>query len=243
MAITVQCTCGKRMGVSDALAGKTIRCSACGQGVFVAPGAAPAAPTGKKPGNTAYKNASGKTVTKYAASSPTVYISKGKIIGLSVIGGIVLLIFLAIVGPVHTYQKWEAMEPQANADVSDIISFGIQAYLSNQGDYDPKMQHMSPHVDGPVVFLPPIMSMSMPQWIVFRGKTTQGNFVGKYSPGSGEVQAEVEYGGYSFGGMVDIAKATGKFNMTGRMASGFPQAEVDGNPIKIYNGPPETPAQ
>jgi hypothetical protein len=100
---------------------------------------------------------------------------------------------------------------------------------------------MSPHADGPVVFLPPIMSFSMPQWIVFRGKTTQGNFVGKYNPKTGDVEAVVEYGGYSFAGMVDIAKATGKFNMTGRMANGFPQAEIDGKPIQIYNGPPESP--
>jgi hypothetical protein len=56
------------------------------------------------------------------------------------------------------------------------------------------------------------------------------------------VQALVEYGGYSFGGMVDIKKASGKFNMTGRMVNGAPQAEVDGNPIKIYY-PPSTPAQ
>jgi hypothetical protein len=77
----------------------------------------------------------------------------------------------------------------------------------------------------------------MPQWVVFTGKTTQGNVYGKYNPANGEVQALVEYGGYSFAGAVDLAKATGKFNMTGRLVNGFPQAEVDGNPIQIYYPP------
>ena len=36
MAISVQCACGKRTSVVDALAGKTIRCPACGNSVFVA---------------------------------------------------------------------------------------------------------------------------------------------------------------------------------------------------------------
>lgn len=238
MAITVQCTCGKRVGVSDALAGKTIRCTGCGQGIFVAPSTAPAAPAGKKPATTTYKNASGKTVTKYASNAPAVYISRGKIVGLSVIAGLAILVGLVIIGPIHTYQKWESLEPQANLDVSDVISFGIQAYLSSRGDFDPNTQHMAPHTDSPLTFFPPVLHFSMPEWIVFKGKTTQGNVLGKYNPSNGEVQAFVEYGGYSFGGAVDIRKATGNFNMTGRMQNGMPQAEVDGQSIQIVSPTP-----
>ena len=37
----------------------------------------------------------------------------------------------------------------------------------------------------------------------------------------------------TFAGAVDLAKATDTFHMTGRMVKGFPQAEVNGTPIKI----------
>jgi hypothetical protein len=75
--------------------------------------------------------------------------------------------------------------------------------------------------------------MSMPEKVAFFGKSNQGDFKGYYHPASGEIEADVAYGGISFAGAVDLARATGKFHMTGRMANGFPQAEVNGTPIKI----------
>jgi hypothetical protein len=235
MPITATCTCGNRMGVSDALAGKTIRCTACGQGVFVN-AAAPAPAAGKKPAkSTTIKGASGKNVQVYQQRASTIAISGGQIRGLAIVGGIVLLIAACILGPVRVYEKWQSMETKVNSDVSDVITFGLQAYLSNQGEYDPKFQHMSPHVDGPCVFLGPVISFTMPERIVFRGKSTQGDFMGVYNTRTGDVDADVYYGGYTVAGMLDIAKPTGKFHMTGRMANGFPQAEVDGQSLQIVS--------
>ena len=235
MPITATCTCGKRISVSDALAGKTIRCSSCGQGVFV--NAAAPAPVAGKPSKkpTTIKGASGKNVQVYQQRHSSFYISRGKIVFLSVLGGIALLVIISLIGPIRVYNQWQARESQANGDVSNVIEYGLKAYLSNQGEYDPKFSHMTPQVSGPCTFLGPIMSFSMPERIVFRGMTTQGNFMGVYNTRSGEVEADVEYGGYTVGGMLAAVKASGKFHMTGRMVNGFPQAEIDGQPAQIVS--------
>jgi hypothetical protein len=214
----VQCSCGKRMGVSDALAGKTIKCPACGDQLEVGLPARP--PAGSKQ-------------AKKPSANPAIYISKGKIVaGVSLLIGLILgLIFYF--GPVRVWNQWEVVGPKAEGDVSDVITFGIQAYLSEQDEYDPSRSHNPPAVDGYVSFFRPTLVMSMPEKVKFFGKTTQGDFNGYYYPATGEIEADVAYGGMTFGGMVNLAKATNAFHMTGRMSNGFPQAEVNGTPIKI----------
>jgi hypothetical protein len=218
MPIMVLCSCGKRMGVSDKLAGKTIKCPACGDPLQVT--AAPPLPAGR-------------TTVKKKTASPAIYISKGKIIALvSLLIGLGLGLMFYF-GPVRVWNQWEDIGGKAGDDVSSVISFGLQAYLSQQGEYDPMHSHNAPAVDGPVSFFRPTLVMSMPEKVRFFGKSTQGNFVGYYHPATGEIEADVAYGGLTFAGAVDLAKATNQFHMTGRMANGFPQAEVNGTPIKI----------
>jgi len=98
--------------------------------------------------------------------------------------------------------------------------------------YNPK-QRTTPAVDGPVHFFRPTLVMSMPEKVRFFGMTSQGQFQGYYHPATGEIDADVAYGGMTFAGAVALAKSTGIFHMTGRMANGFPQAEVNGVPLKI----------
>ena len=222
MAITVRCTCGKMMSVSDALAGKSVKCPKCGNPVSVIG---------------AFGGTKSRAATGAKSQAPAIYISKGKIVFLGVLAGIALFIFIAMVGPLRVYNQWNAMEPHVNDDVSDVITFALQAYLSQNGEYDPKMQHMVPSVQGPCVFLGPIISFSMPEKIVFRGKTNQGNFMGTYNTQTGDIDADIYYGGYSVAGMLDIAKPTGSFHITGRMAKGFPQAELNGTSLQIYTPP------
>ena len=219
MPITVQCSCGKRMGVSEKLAGKTIKCPACGDRLEVA--AASPSPAGRMP------------VKKKQTASPAIYISKGKIIALVTLAVVVISSLTFYYGPVRAWNQWQDIGGKANDDVTDVISFGLQAYLSEQGQYDPTDSHNPPSVDGHVAFFWPTLVMSMPERLKFFGKTTQGNFMGYYYTHTGEIEADVAYGGRTFAGMIDLAKATDQFHMTGRMANGFPQAEVNGTPIKI----------
>jgi hypothetical protein len=218
MPITVECSCGKRMSVSNALAGKTIKCPACGDRMEVS--AAPPSPGGRTP-------------AKKRSAGPAIYISKGKIIALVSLAVGLALGLTFYFGPVRVWNQWENIGGKASDDVSNVITFGLQAYLSQQGAFDPMNAHGAPAIDGPVNFFRPTLVMSMPDKVRFFGKSTQGNFIGFYYPKTGEIEADVAYGGMTFAGAVDLAKATNQFHMTGRMANGFPQAEVNGNPIKI----------
>jgi len=69
--------------------------------------------------------------------------------------------------------------------------------------------------------------------VKFVGKSNQGDFSGYYFPATGEIEADMDFGGYAFGGMVNISKSTGKFHMTGRMRDKQPVAEADGHPLKV----------
>jgi hypothetical protein len=111
---------------------------------------------------------------------------------------------------------------------------GCQAYLSEQGEYDPNSSHMVPQVEsGNVLFYRPTMVMSMPELVKFHGKSNQGDFVGTYNTKTGDIEADVSYGGYSVAGMVDVRKPTGNFHMTGRENNGQVEAESDGNKLVI----------
>jgi hypothetical protein len=208
------------MVMADVMAGRTIKCSKCGGEVFV-----PAASTSAAPGGAAGR--------KKAEATPALEISPAIIIS-AMVGVVVLVIVLALYyGPWTVGKKWEAMSSHANDQVTDVVQFAIQAYESQTGMYDASMSHHAPTVDGQAAFLPPLMAFSMPRRVSFTGKTNQGNYVGTYDTSDGEINADIETGGYTVGGLVDVKKATGTFHITGRMKDGTAEAEVDGTPLKI----------
>jgi DNA-directed RNA polymerase subunit RPC12/RpoP len=221
MAIA-QCSCGKRTTVSDVMANRSIRCGACGSQVFVK---APAAPTGEA------------AVKKRKNEVPLVYMSREKVILLVSAAAIFLAGLIFMLGPVRVWRNWQAMEPKANGDVSDTITFALQAYLSENGMYNPNNTHMTPAVQGPAEFFSPFFAMTMPNSVIFHGKTSQGNFMGLYNPNTGEIEADIAYGGLSFAGLVDLRKATDKIHITGRYNNGSPQAEINGTPLHIVYPP------
>jgi len=217
MAISVLCSCGKRLGLSDALAGRTIKCPACGEPLLV----------------TGSTQSAAKAPTKKQSASPAIYISTGKIVALVSVAMVVGLGMMFYFGPMRVWNQWENIGGQARSDVSDVIAFGLQAYLSQNGMFDPNDIHGAPSVDENVNFFRPTLAMSMPEKVLFFGKSSQGDFKGYYHPSSGDIEADVNYGGKTFAGAVNLARATGQFHMTGRMVKGFPQAEVNGTPINI----------
>jgi len=219
--IQIRCTCGNSSGVSDALAGKTIRCSRCGELIKVgAP--KPSGPT---------------QAMKRRKETPAISISPGQIRAMSVIGGVILLVAIFYFGPVRTWHQWNQLEPTASNQVKDVILFGLEAYLSEHGKYDPAFQHLAPQIDEEVHFFPPVLSMSMPEKLAFLGKTNEGNYGGTYDTRTGDIQANVEYGGYSVAGLVDVKQAPGSFQMTGREIDGVPAAEVNGISLRIISHP------
>ena len=239
MPIIARCSCGNRVGVGDAMAGRSIRCPKCGDDMLVpAAGGAAATKSAKpKPGQLPRRGeAAGGVLASSVSINPAL-----------VAGAIVVALVLAIglglyFGPWRVSNDWAAMQSKANDDVTDVVQFGIQAYLEQNGRYDPSSSHMTPHVDGPVMFIPPLMSFTMPPRIVFHGKTNQGNFAGTYAPATGEIVADVDFGGYSFGGLVDIKRATGQFHMTGRETKdGKITAESNGVPLVLQPPPPPSP--
>lgn len=207
------------MGVGDGLAGKTITCPKCKGSIFVTP----AAPAGGK----------ASAPAKGSKASPGVYISTGKIVMLAVAAIVLVMGILFFIGPMRVWNQWEAMGEKASDDVNDVLTFALQAYLSEQGDYDPSKAHHTPTVEGDVTFFRPFLAMSMPEKVKFEGKSNQGDFNGYYNTTNGEIEADMAFGGYSFAGMVNISKSTGKFHLTGRKKNGQAEAEVDGKKLKI----------
>jgi hypothetical protein len=145
----------------------------------------------------------------------------------------VVTVLVLYLGPWRVAGNWAAMHTRANTEVTDTVDFAIRAYESQHGMYDTSQSHMVPRVDGDAAFFPPAMSFSMPQKVRFKGKTNQGNYTGTWDTATGEIVADIETGGYTVGGMVDVKQATGTFQMTGREKNGVVTAEADGQDLKV----------
>ncbi len=168
-----------------------------------------------------------------ADTTPAISVNPALVIA-AIVGVVVLVIVLALYfGPWTVGNQWAAMSARANRDVTDVVQFALQAYESEHGMYDAAQSHMSPQIQGDAAFVPPYMAFSMPRHIMFTGKTNQGNYIGTYDTVTGEVAADIETGGYTVGGLVDVKKATGRFHMTGREKDGKVEAESDGKPLQI----------
>ena len=235
MLVTVNCTCGKRIGVSDALAGRTVRCPKCGDEVLVK---AAAAPAGKGAGKGA-----GPAAKQTGASAPAVAVSP-TLITAGVVAALVLAVALPLYfGPWRVGNDWAAMAPKAGTDVTDVVMFALQAHQSQAfapasgADVTPSAQlaiGKAPAIEGPANFIPPVMAFTMPRHVLVTGRTSQGGYRGTYDTTDGEVTLDVDTGGYSVGGLVDMHKATGSMHVTGREKDGQVTAEADGTPLKIY---------
>src|SRR5580658_9715354 len=215
MPITVQRGCGKRMGLSETLAGKAVKCPACGEQIAVPAARAATGPGGRRP------------VAKKPAASPAIYISKGKIVAVVSLLVVIILGAMFYYGPVRVWNQWEDVGPKAQSEVGDVLEFALKAYLSQQGLYNPAKDRQGPTVDTDNIhFFRPTLVMSMPDSVTFFGKSSQGDFKGHYHPATGEMDVDVAYGGMTFGGEVTLAKSIGQFHITGREVNGQPQAEV-----------------
>jgi hypothetical protein len=216
MAITVQCSCGKRTAVSDALAGKSIRCPACGEGVFVAASAP----------------APGRAGAKGKQAGPGFELSGGQKVALWVIGILLVLGGGFYAGPVRVWQQWSALEPKASQNIQDLVIDSLNQHMKDE-DPDPMTRRRKPSVERhDITFFTP-MALTMPQKVGFIGKSNQGTFSGDYNPRTGEVDATVSYGGFTVGGLVDVGKPRGTFHLVGRVVDSKREFEIDGKKTEV----------
>ena len=201
------------------MAGKSIICSACGARVQVP--AASTAPGGKA------------AAKRKVDNTPSVTVSPALIIGVVIVVLVIGTVLALYLGPWTVGKQWEAMSDKANDQVTDVVDFALRAYESQSGSYDAAQSHMVPMHEGKASFIPPAMAFSLPKKMVFSGKTNQGNYMGTYDTSTGEINADIETGGWTIGGLVDARKATGKFHIAGREKNGETTAECDGEPLKI----------
>jgi hypothetical protein len=201
--------------VSDALAGKQMRCPGCGNEVAVVAGGG-----GKgKGGGNARK------------AGPAFELSRGQITGIGVVGGLLLIGGAFYFGPMRVSSQWSALEPKASQDVQDLVIDSLRERMKRE-DPDPRVHRFQPTVEShDVSFFQPILAFTMPDQIGFIGKSNQGTFGGNYNTRTGEVDATVSYGGYSVAGMVDIGRPKGTLHLLGHMVNGKPEMEIDGKTI------------
>jgi hypothetical protein len=211
--------------VSDALIGHHVSCPECGQAILVS-----AAP-----------KAVGKTLTKTKqrtqSHEATVHISPGMIslLGVLLVGTILTMTYR--LGPARVQNQWLVLRPKAEGEVNDVITFASQAYFSHMHLFVPNSPSVAALLDAGVHFDMPFLLMSMPDKVRFYGVTQAVPFTGYYHPATGEIEAQITYGGRMLVGLQFVNVPTGTFSITGRDVNGFPQAEMDGTPLKILPPP------
>jgi hypothetical protein len=226
MPISVACNqCGKRLKVPDNWVGKKAKCPGCSATFIVSADGAAEAPV---------VPAFAPTVAKPKMASPGIHLSGGMIAFFFVVFVIASIVAGVYFGPVKAKQAWEAAEPKAEADVTDVVQRGLESYLSQAG-MDLSKAHSLPQVRQ-VDFLVTMISLSAPKVVGFHGTTTQGDFKGVYIISSGEVEAECEVGGVTFAGLSSAYKhGNTTFQVTGRKTNGQLTVEVNGkNAVVVY---------
>ncbi|HEY7088208.1 MAG TPA: hypothetical protein VH518_08980 [Tepidisphaeraceae bacterium] len=147
---------------------------------------------GPRAGGTVFnKTAAGAAAKQREKAHGSVEIPWGMIAG-----GVVALLLLAgviafIMGPKKVWNEWEQIGAKADDEVSEVVSRGLQGYMAAEGFYDPSKAHMTPECKE-VMFYRPTWAMSMPDSVDFQGVTTEGKFIGKYSPKTGDVHAVLD---------------------------------------------------
>jgi len=233
--MNVKCGCGKRMVVSDALAGKSVRCSACGEMIFCqADKNAPPSAKGARPSSKGAKP--GSPAAAKSQNDASMYVSPGMIIAGVVVAILLLVGLIFYFGPVRVGHQWDAIDMQARNTVMNVVTYALKAKLSEEGEYDPA--HHSPAIErSDLTFDRPLLAMSLPKRIRFDGKSNNGGFTGYYDTETGEVEADVECGGYTVAGMVNLKKPTNQFHMTAKEVNNDPVVQIEGKPAKIIPPP------
>jgi hypothetical protein len=226
MPISVACNqCGKRLKVPDDWMGKKAKCPGCSATFIVGADGAEAASAAPAFAPAAQK----KKIQTPRMEIPGWMI--GAVVVVVLIGGIIAAAYF---GPVRTKAKWEAVQPQAETDITDVAQRGMESFLSQNG-MDLSKPNALPQVREVTFAVLPIM-FSMPKTVAFKAVTNQGEFNGNYEIATGEVEGDCEIGGVGFSGMTTAYKHGGiSIHLTGRRKSGQLSVEVNGkDAVVVY---------
>ena len=240
MPISVTCTCGKTLKVRDELIGKRVKCPACGNAFPVT--AVANAPAG---GATVFNPTAAAAVKgkRETVATRGVSISWGPVLGIAALLLVGIGITAFIMGPKKVWNQWEEIGDQAQYDVIDVVTRGLQAKASKEGMYNPR-KGSGPQAQE-VMFFRPTMVMSMPDEVHFKGQSSLGPFEGDYNPHKREVECELAIGGGigipGSGGKKskgETIKITGRRLKDPKTGADVLKAEVDGRDAVIVMPPP-----
>ncbi len=218
MPISVTChQCAKILKVKNEWAGRLAKCPGCGA-TFTVPGAAAA--TRFDPASAAAARAQREQQSASRVAVPWGLVLAGTAVLLFIVG-----IAMFLMGPKKVWNEWERIGGAAQDDVIDVVSRGLERHMAEIGAYDPSKPHAQPHATE-VLFYRPTLVMSMPDTVDFQGGSTEGEFVGKYHPKNGEVEATVQIRSASSGRGPN--KVVPQVKITGRVKGGNVTTEIDG---------------
>jgi hypothetical protein len=222
MSISIKCShCGKALKVPDERLGKLAKCPACGETFTVLPA------------NSVVGGKPAKTSKERFAEHPAISIPTGLFVWIGVAIAAIVIVGGIVLGPVHVWHQWEALEPHAESQVEDVVTRGLQSYTSHEPWFNPKKDSFNAGVRQMAFDFMPYY-ISMPDKVAFAGVSTQGKFIGTYYPHTGEITVVAEVGARTFEGLTqDMSKASGSINITGREPNGHLSAEVNGQDATV----------
>lgn len=237
MAMAVVCSgCGKSLNVKDELVGKSIRCPACKE-TFVAK-AATAAPSAWSAGAS-----KGKVAAKKDQAVPKLHLSPGMIAFVAALIIIPLILIFWNFGPGAVRAEIAARESKIDDDIRDVVEWVLRVKSENSFRGFSRVGGLrtappAPRVHSVAILWSPLY-MSMPEKVGFAGTSSEGLFQGFYYPKTGEVEAELDFGGTVLPSGVLMKRGNEQFKVTGRVKEGAGlTAEIEGKPAVLK--PPTT---
>ncbi|MFT3787590.1 MAG: hypothetical protein QM770_15725 [Tepidisphaeraceae bacterium] len=252
--------CGKKLNAKDEWVGKKLKCPACGNTFTVTAGGAgargPSTPTGRttataSPVNDAVARAKKRPVAERGAGT-AVSLNWG-FISMIVVGVIVVILgFLAWWGPIRNNSRWNAQFSQLDTDTRDVIDYCIRKM--REKDEPPEIKDdegnstggASRTIGGLMTKRPAVqihelsyvfkgvMQMSYPEWVPFKGQTSDGPIEGEVNTSNGEVRFTITLGGMTLPSGVQISAGEDRHKLTGRVTDKTARTitgEVDGTPL------------
>ncbi len=218
MPISCTCQCGKALRLKDEWVGKQAKCPGCGIS-FVVPalgGPVKAATTvmGAEVWGSRQRPQEKEGVGASFSMSPMVM----AFIAIAIL--VPLGIFLVKIGPLRAQHQWKVIEPQADSDITTVLTRAIQS----ESSFNTAESRHAPGVQA--VTMDASIITHVPEVVRFTGKSSNGFFKGTYNTKTGDIDADVPR-----------SVGTGNMKVTGRVKDGVTEAQVDGKEAKVIFRP------
>jgi hypothetical protein len=221
MAVLATCDgCGKKIKLDDKRVGTTVNCPACRTQFHVQP------------------VGSGRTVrvrTKAVDTGKPVKIAINWLPILTILGALIVVGFIAMVyfGPVRTKHQWDDMVGTAQDTITDVVQRGLAHQKEKEmAAFDPELlkKMRSPSVYNVHCFWKGWV-LSMPEYVAFKGTSSEGEFSGRYYTQTGEVESSADMGGLVIASLAAAKRGNETLKITGRRKGGALFVEVNGTKV------------